>query len=185
MAVFKGSVPFISPAKPDPNSYIDRVRTYVPVETIGFFVFVNSIVNLDVALTPAGTLKTDGYVAILAFLVGVLTTVALVRQRALRRGQAAWRAPAIFSASAFAIWSYAVNPRYVEVLANAEATSWLRIAYTPSAAAFMLGVFALFVAIFQIEPSLDESSKVDRTATAGADRNTPPDPQSEAPLDTK
>lgn len=97
------SVEVDDPAEvPTKQTYIDRVRNYIPVEVIAFFIFANSLVTLPKNLTlpavrkciaDAGTDKAalskcpsvwsamdiNEWVALITVLVGIIGTVLFVR----------------------------------------------------------------------------------------------------------
>lgn len=116
------------------DSYLERIRTYVPIEVIAFFIFVNGMASRNDLMTPAGTYRGDGWVALLAFVIGFAVSVALTYRRLLGRANPTPRLGASLAGLAFLIWSYAIEGHYITMLG---------LDYRPSVAALALGVFSL------------------------------------------
>ena len=126
------------------KDYLDRVRAYVPVEVVAFFIFVNSLVlgTKLWAIIPAKgddpasrMLTTDGYVALLALIIGAAATILFTYVSAKRAGQTAWRVQAAVTLIAFLVWTYALGARAFDVLG---------LAIVPSLAGLLLATFTLF-----------------------------------------
>lgn len=123
------------------NDYLARVRAYVPVEVVAFFIFVNALV-LGTALmtTPAdgspSTLTPDGYVALLALVTGAAAAWLLTYAASKKKnGGRAAVVQSVVSVFAFGVWAYAMGARGFEVV---------HLPVVPSVAGLMLGAFTLF-----------------------------------------
>jgi hypothetical protein len=128
----------------DPDAakdYLDRVKAYVPVEVVAFFIFVNSLV-LGRAMTAAvgggkdvhQAWTVDGWVALSALVVGALASVLFTFAAAKKAGQRASRVQALVTLVAFLVWAYALGARAFEVVG---------ILIVPSVAGLLLGTFTL------------------------------------------
>jgi hypothetical protein len=125
----------------DANSYLDRVRAYVPVEVIAFFIFVNALVMGATLRTVAGGgpgtgVTVDGYVALIALIMGAVAAWLLtyVTSKVKNESRAA-SVQAVVSMFAFLVWSYAMGAKGYEVIA---------VPIVPSVAGLLLGAFTLF-----------------------------------------
>lgn len=100
------------PAKPTADTYLDRVAKYVPAEVVGFYLFVNNVIDQAVKSAPAGTAPTMatlpiGWIAWGTFLAGLAATplyIAFVKEKG-----DAWITNTFVSTLAFPIWAYAMN----------------------------------------------------------------------------
>lgn len=126
------------------KDYLGRVRAYVPVEVVAFFIFVNSLVLGTKLWTVVAAAKdkkahevltADGYVALLALIIAAGASVLYTYVSAKRAGQSAWRVQAAVTLTAFLVWAYALGARAFEVLG---------LAIVPSLAGLLLAGFTLF-----------------------------------------
>ena len=108
----QGAPPAAPPAKPTADTYLDRVAKYVPAEVVGFYLFVNNVIDQAVKSAPTGTAPTMatlpiGWIAWGTFLAGLAATplyIAYVKEKG-----DAWITNAFVSTLAFPIWAYAMN----------------------------------------------------------------------------
>lgn len=115
------------------QTYMDRVRNYVPVEVIGFFIFVNAMVAQDTN-DPSSKMAND-FVAIASIVVSLVAVFVIARMANAKAKTETWVVQASVSACAFLVWAYAVG---------AQAVSVLDITQEPVIAAFLLATFSLF-----------------------------------------
>lgn len=134
----------VGSAKPeDAKNYLDRVRAYVPLEVVAFFIFANSLVlgrvlQNEVAIKgkPAVLVTTvDGYVAIATLVIGAVATLVYANLAAKTAGRDTWYVQAAVSLVAFFIWAYAIGARALELTI---------IPVVPSVAGLLLATFTLF-----------------------------------------
>lgn len=133
----------------DAQGYIDRVRNYIPLEVIAFFIFANSMVSGDdgqvgslwgqgddggLTMTLAN-FGSNEFVALASFVVALIGTVIYVKMATDKAGSQTWKLHAAMSCLAFAVWAYALK---------AEAWDVLGIPIEPSISGFLLGTFTLF-----------------------------------------
>ena len=168
------------------QSFIDRVRAYVPLEVLAFFIFVNSMIGDDQTLTPeqmraAGyekpwptlwsnspPLTPDDYVALATLAVGILATIIFVRTSSAADGRQTWRVQAVVSVLAFLVWGYAIR---------AEAYYVLDVPFAASVSGFLLGTFTLFSGlIVPVEPDSAPPAEDPPPDTFGTTRTHDPDP---------
>jgi hypothetical protein len=132
------------------ENYLERVRAYIPVEVLAFFIFVNSLagalfapgkttaqVGGDPAPGEAAArmITADGWVALAALAIGVLGT-ALYARTAARTGKTkVWGVQTALAVLAFLIWTYAMG---------AKAYAVLGIEVIPAVAGLLLATFTLF-----------------------------------------
>lgn len=145
-AIRKSGLVTLTPDKVDgggqdaAKDYIDRVRAYIPVEVVAFFIFVNSGVlgkPLWAKAKVAGQdsiLTTDGWVALLALIIGAAGSVLVTYIAAKRAGQP-WLVQAVVTVIAFLVWTYALGARAFEVLP---------VVVSPSLASLLLASFTFF-----------------------------------------
>lgn len=108
----QGAPPAAPAAKPTADTYLDRVAKYVPAEVVGFYLFVNNVIDQAVKSTPTGTSPTMAtlpiaWIAWGTFLAGLAATplyIAYVKEKG-----DAWVTNAFVSTLAFPIWAYAMN----------------------------------------------------------------------------
>jgi hypothetical protein len=137
------------------QNFIDRVRAYIPLEVLAFFIFVNSTVSDGVGpeilgdAAPArptpwgaeslgawfGALSADDWVALSSVAVSVVAIFLFVRTATGRTGRTAWVLQGLVSTVAFFVWIYAIR---------AEAFYVAGLHYYPSISGFLLGTFTLF-----------------------------------------
>ena len=128
------------------QNYIDRVRGYIPVEVVAFFVFVNSLITDNVFVRDANdefirnisSLTADGYVAIIATIFGVVGTIVYMEMTAKDSGLVTWKFSASMAVVAFLIWIYAMDAKIIDVL---------NFGVVPSVSGLLLASFTLFVGI--------------------------------------
>ncbi|WP_146589433.1 hypothetical protein [Puniceibacterium confluentis] len=126
----------------DGQSYIERVRNYIPLEVIAFFIFANSMVAAGdggVASLRAGAIGANEFVALASFCVALIGTVFYVKMAADAAKTGTWGLHAVLSCVAFAIWAYAMK---------AEVWDVLGIPISPVISGFLLGTFTLFSGLF-------------------------------------
>jgi len=115
------------------QTYMDRIRNYVPVEVIGFFIFVNAMIKDDgdgKTLTGA-----DSFVAIGSVVVALAAACIFARMANEKADTKVWIVQAMTSSVAFLVWAYAIG---------AEAVKVIKIPQEPVIAAFLLATFSLF-----------------------------------------
>ena len=124
------------------DSYIDRVRAYIPVEIIAFFIFVNSLVDTTTIRAASGTegarivvQGADAWVAVAALAIGAAATIVYAYLAARTNKSPVWGVQAAVSLCAFLVWTYAMggNGYYA-----------LGLAVVPSVAGLLLATFTLF-----------------------------------------
>src|SRR5687767_7400738 len=94
-----------TPDKPDnkaANNYLDRVRAYVPVEVVAFFVFVNALVDGTkvTKFTSFASLSQDDGIALAGLAIGIIGTILYARMAAAANGTKVWGVQAIVSLAA-------------------------------------------------------------------------------------
>ena len=151
------------------DSYIDRVRAYIPVEIIAFFIFVNSLVETTTIRAASGSdgarIAVDGadaWVAVAALAIGAAATIVYAYLAAKNNKSPVWGVQAAVSLCAFLVWTYAMggNGYYA-----------LGLAVVPSVAGLLLATFTLFSGfVVPIAPR----------PTVGQDLPSPPPPVSGA-----
>ncbi len=126
----------------DAKNYLDRVRAYIPIEVVAFFVFANSLVlgtelktSKIVEKVTVTYLTTDGWSALAALVIGALATLLTAFLASRAKGRQVWLTHAAVSLLAFGAWSYAIGARAYEIL---------NIAIVPSMAGILLAAFTLF-----------------------------------------
>jgi hypothetical protein len=143
--------PAAVPAPPDgkkaADNYLERVRAYIPVEVIAFFIFANSLVGAVVApgkptsqvggnqQAQAQMWTSNEWVAVAALAVGAVGTIIYARIGARANGGKVWGVQATLSLFAFLIWTYAMGAKAYDVVG---------IAVVPAVSAFLLATFTLF-----------------------------------------
>jgi len=129
------------------QNYFDRIRGYIPVEVVAFYVFVNSLISDHVFKTPEEAeiqasglwaLTADGYVAVLSTIFGIVGTVVYIKMTARDNGFAAWKLSATVAIIAFLVWIYAMDAKIFDVL---------KYEVIPSVSGLLLASFTLFVGI--------------------------------------
>lgn len=132
------------------QNYVDRIRGYIPVEVVAFYVFVNSLISDNVfqkseavgntidQATNQLSLTADGYVAVIATILGIIGTTIYVRTTAKDNGIAAWKISCSIAVVAFIIWVYAMDAKIFDVL---------KLEVIPSVSGLLLASFTLFVGI--------------------------------------
>lgn len=121
------------------QNYVDRIRGYIPVEIVAFYVFVNSLISDEVTSElNKFSLTADGYVAVLATLFGIFGTVIYIKMTSKDDGIVAWKISAAIAVVAFLIWIYAMDAKVFEVLS---------LKVIPSVSGFLLATFTLFVGV--------------------------------------
>lgn len=130
------------------QNYIDRIRGYIPVEVVAFYVFVNSLISDKVSTGAGGfSLTADGYVAIIATIFGLIGTVLYIKLSSKNEDISAWKFSACIAIVAFLIWIYAMDARIFEVL---------NLSVVPSVSGLLLATFTLFVGV--VVPTSKEQS---------------------------
>ncbi|WGW05514.1 hypothetical protein [Tropicibacter oceani] len=119
------------------QTYIDRVRNYIPLEVIAFFIFCNAMIDNGEApqLLWSGSASPDDFVAVATVLVSLVGVVIYVKTAAERADTGTWKLHAVVSCLAFLVWAYAIG---------AEALPVLGIPQVPSVSGLLLGTFTLF-----------------------------------------
>ncbi|MFZ7091877.1 hypothetical protein [Primorskyibacter sp. 2E233] len=119
------------------QSYIDRVRNYIPLEVIAFFIFCNAMIDNgeEPQLLWSGNASPDDYVAVATVLVSIAGVVIYVKTAADQAGTGTWILHAVVSTMAFLVWAYAIG---------AEALPVLGIPQVASVSGLLLGSFTLF-----------------------------------------
>ncbi|SLN41067.1 hypothetical protein [Pseudooctadecabacter jejudonensis] len=92
------------------QSYIDRVRNYIPVEVIAFFIFANSLVDRE-NLSSDDVKMTTAIVAVATVVIGLFATFVYVKMAADQAGNQAWKVHAAMAAVAYCIWVYALDAK--------------------------------------------------------------------------
>lgn len=136
---FRGGSVTTSPAAPDnkaANNYLDRVRAYVPVEVIAFFIFVNALVDSEkvAKFVDLKSLTNDQGIALAGLVVGALATIVYARMAATANKTTVWGVQAAISLVAFLVWAYAMG---------AQAFVVLGMASVPAVAGFLLATFTM------------------------------------------
>ncbi len=127
------------------QNYIDRVRAYIPVEVVAFFIFVNSLVSENVgSVRDLSTLTADGYVAVLAAIVGIIGTIIYSRLSANSLNIQTWKLSTAVAVAGFCIWIYAMDAKLFDVL---------ELGVVPSVSGLLLATFTLFVGL--VVPTTD------------------------------
>jgi len=123
------------------KDYFDRVRAYIPIEVVAFFIFVNSGVlgkKLWDSVGKGDDLRLvatiDGWVALLALIIGAAGSF-LVTYIAATRAKQPWLVQSTVTVIAFLVWTYALGARGFE---------FLHIVVAPSLAGLLLASFTLF-----------------------------------------
>lgn len=124
------------------DGYIERVRAYIPVEIIAFFIFVNSLVNSTTIRAESQTQPAritiegaDAFVAVAALAVGAVATVVYAYLAAKNNKSPVWTVQATVSLCAFLVWTYAMGGNGYHALG---------LAVIPSVAGLLLATFTLF-----------------------------------------
>lgn len=117
----------------DLQGYLERVRNYIPVEIVAFFMFVNALVT-DKNLTDPTGILVDGWVAIASILVSIAACVMLVRANAQAEDVKVWKLQAVMTVISLVIWTYALDAKYLDVL---------KIEQVPSVSGLLLGSFTM------------------------------------------
>lgn len=132
----------VADAKADAaNSYLDRIKAYIPAEVVAFFIFVNSLVLGSPLRSPGApsdktvqeSLTIDGMVAIASLALGVLLSFLYARVAA-KGGDTPWRVQGLVTAIAFLVWSYAIG---------GQGYAALNLHIVPSLAGLLLAAFTI------------------------------------------
>ncbi|MEM8500197.1 MAG: DUF5675 family protein [Pseudomonadota bacterium] len=115
------------------QGYLDRVRNYIPIEILAFFVFVNSLVGKT--HTTTGEINANGYVAVAAVVLGAIATILYVRATARAEENPFWKLQATLALLAFFIWVYAID---------AKALGIFKLEVIPSLSGLLLASFTVF-----------------------------------------
>ena len=124
------------------QTFIDRVRTYIPLQVIVFYIFVNSMIDdhpdgpdsIGTSLwSDPASLPIDDWVALVTLAVGVLGVVVFTRRQAKAFGTR-WALHTAMSVLAFFVWCSAIRCEAYEVL---------EIPIVASISALLLGSFTL------------------------------------------
>ena len=135
-------------SKKTAENYLERVRAYIPVEVLAFFIFANSLagavfapgeptsqVGGSASSPPHQVLTADGWVALAALAIGAVATVIFARIAAKAKNGPVWGVQASLALAAFLIWTYAMGAKGYEVL---------HIPVIPVVSGFLLATFTLF-----------------------------------------
>lgn len=122
-------------AAPVEQTYLDRVKAYVPVEVLAFFLFLNGIVGSEVGTVIDGNLNVDGVVAILSLVVSIAGCIFFIKQTADQENNPSWVINSVMSVFALIVWAYAVG---------AKSLLALGLGFYPSVAALLLATYTLF-----------------------------------------
>ncbi len=144
------AVPATDDSKKAAENYLERVRAYIPVEVLAFFIFANSLVGELVApgrptaqvggdqsavQASAPMWTSNEWVALAALAIGAVGTIIYARIAARANRGAVWGVQATLSLIAFLIWTYAIG---------AKAYLVLDIDVVPAVAGLLLATFTLF-----------------------------------------
>jgi hypothetical protein len=98
------------PATAAPDNYLERVAKYVPAEAIGFFIFINAILD-QVVRTGGKSAMMAGFpvmtIATCALIVGMILTPFFMWY--VREDGDAWITNAVVSTVAFPVWAYTLG----------------------------------------------------------------------------
>lgn len=111
------------------QTYMERIRNYIPVEVIGFFIFCNALVTQD-----SGKVA-DEFVAVASVVVALVAVVIFTKMANAKASTEIWAVQSFVSGIAFLVWAYAIN---------AEAFTVLHWPQSPVISGFLLATFTLF-----------------------------------------
>jgi hypothetical protein len=91
------------------DGYLERVAKFVPAEVVGFFLFVNNILQQSDKPDHSGTMVGISVhtISIWAFLIGLILTPVYIWY--IHEDDDAWKLNAFVSTLAFPIWAYAIG----------------------------------------------------------------------------
>ena len=115
------------------QTYIDRIKHYIPIEVIAFFVFVNALFDESPATSA------DEIVAIASLVIAVVGTIVYVNVSSKSNAVAVWGVQASISVLALLVWVYAIDSAPIQLMQ----VHW-GIEHNGKLAGLLLATFTLF-----------------------------------------
>ena len=119
------------------DTFVDRLRAYIPIEVLSFFITVNSFTGNNLRFINASTWLTTptlhGWVS-LFLLFFCLILIVLYTKKTGRQANTVWGVQASISAGAFLIWTYTMNASFYKVL---------NVPFDEAVSALCLGIFTI------------------------------------------